>query len=324
MSEAPLDLIVIGAGIAGLSAAKTAASAGFKVAILEKSRGIGGRAATRRIGDVPVDHGAQYFTVRSPRFQAKVNDWLEAGLCCVWTHGIPTWENGVVRAPQEGHPRYVCPGGMTSLAKHESQGLTIFRESTVSICRKENNLWNLTSKEGGQWSAREIITTAPAPQTIALFDPWIPENDPIRTLAYAPCLTAIFEVPGFSPSWKGLQVLNSDIAWMARVATRQEGGNSALFVVHGSPAFSRLHLEEEPRTAVQRLLPAAMEIAGDGFSPAMLVHSHRWRYARVENPIPGAHAELSESLRFAGDAFLHANVESAWLSGLAAAENLST
>jgi predicted NAD/FAD-dependent oxidoreductase len=310
--------------MAGLSAAKKASSLGLKVAVLEKSRGIGGRAATRRIGDVPVDHGAQYFTVRSPLFQARVNDWLEAGLCCVWTHGIATWENGVLRAPEEGHPRYVCPGGMTSLAKHESQGLTLFRESTVSMCRRENNLWNLTSKEGGHWSAREIITTAPAPQTIALFDQWITREDTIRTLTYAPCLTGVFDVPGFSPAWKGLQVLNSDIAWMARDTTRREGVDSALVVIHGSPEFSRSQLEHDPLASARLLRSAATEIVGEAFASAKVVHAHRWRYARVENPLPGTHRTLAENLQFAGDAFLHANVESAWLSGRAAAEDLST
>ncbi len=315
--------MVIGAGVAGLSAAVRASEFGIKVAVVEKSRGVGGRAATRRIAGVPVDHGAQFFTARDPSFQKKVQEWEEAGVCRVWSQGIPTWENGVITEPHEGYPRYICPEGMTALAKHESLGLTVFRESTITDCLREKDLWILKAKEGASWAAKEIISTAPAPQTLALFNPWIDEEDPIRRVTYAPCITGIFEVPGFLPSWKGLQVKNSDVSWIAWDASRRETADSPFFVVHGSPEFSHSHLEEDPKVAAQSLLIAATEIAGDAFASATLVHAHRWRYAKVENPLPETHRILSGHLRFAGDAFLQANVESAWLSGRAAAEDFS-
>ena len=45
------DIVVVGAGIAGLMASTYLSKAGYKVAVLEKSRGVGGRMATRRIED---------------------------------------------------------------------------------------------------------------------------------------------------------------------------------------------------------------------------------------------------------------------------------
>ena len=322
-TEDSYDLMVIGAGVAGLSAAVRATELGLRVAVVEKSRGVGGRAATRRISGFPVDHGAQFFTAREPLFQTKVQGWVERGLCRVWSHGIPTWENGVITEPQEGHPRFACPEGMTALAKHESQGLTVFRESAISECRKEDGLWILQTKEGQMWSAKEILSTAPAPQTIALFDKWVAEDDPIRALSYAPCVCGIFEVAGFFPAWEGLQTHHRDVSWMAWDATRRQTQDSPFFVVHGSPEFSRSHLENAPAASAQILQAAATEIAGEAFASATLVHAQRWRYARVENPLPQTHRTLAENLRFAGDAFLHANLESAWLSGRAAAEDLA-
>lgn len=49
---------VIGAGLAGLAAARRLAEAGAAVTVFEKSRGLGGRLATRRVGDLVVNHGA--------------------------------------------------------------------------------------------------------------------------------------------------------------------------------------------------------------------------------------------------------------------------
>ncbi|MBC8101135.1 MAG: NAD(P)-binding protein, partial [Cytophagales bacterium] len=55
------DFLVIGAGLAGLAFAGDAAASGASVRLLDKGRGVGGRTATRRFGDLRVDHGAQYF-----------------------------------------------------------------------------------------------------------------------------------------------------------------------------------------------------------------------------------------------------------------------
>ena len=51
------DVVVVGAGLAGLAAARRAAREGMSVEVIEKSGGLGGRLATRRVGDLPVDHG---------------------------------------------------------------------------------------------------------------------------------------------------------------------------------------------------------------------------------------------------------------------------
>ena len=75
---------VIGAGLAGLTAAGVLAKHGHQVVILEKARGPGGRMSTRRDGNVRFDHGAQYFTARHPRFIAQVEAWQEIGLVQRW------------------------------------------------------------------------------------------------------------------------------------------------------------------------------------------------------------------------------------------------
>ena len=60
-------IAIIGAGMAGVTCARTLRQAGHKVTIFEKSRGLGGRMATRASAFGSFDHGAQYFTVRDPR-----------------------------------------------------------------------------------------------------------------------------------------------------------------------------------------------------------------------------------------------------------------
>jgi renalase len=79
-----LKIAIIGAGMAGLSAATHLVENGHSVTVFEKSRGIGGRMSTRREGDFEFDHGAQYFTVRNDQFFSAIMEWEKMGIASLW------------------------------------------------------------------------------------------------------------------------------------------------------------------------------------------------------------------------------------------------
>ena len=89
---------IVGAGMSGLSAASILAAEGLDVQIFEKSRGCGGRMATRRSSGFEIDHGAQYFTVREDSFRNAVNDWLDLGIAAPWEGRIAVFEDGATSA----------------------------------------------------------------------------------------------------------------------------------------------------------------------------------------------------------------------------------
>ena len=74
-------IAVIGAGLAGLTVAREL-SQYHQVTVFEKSRGVGGRLATRYAGDYEFDHGAQFFTAKSPQFQAFLKPLIDQGVVC--------------------------------------------------------------------------------------------------------------------------------------------------------------------------------------------------------------------------------------------------
>nr|MBP8061530.1 FAD-dependent oxidoreductase [Polaromonas sp.] len=82
-ATSPRHIAVVGAGIAGIACARTLMQAGHQVTVFEKSRGAGGRMATRRTEFGSFDHGTQYFTVRDPRF-VKVLESVQ-GLVRPWS-----------------------------------------------------------------------------------------------------------------------------------------------------------------------------------------------------------------------------------------------
>ncbi|MDQ3378372.1 MAG: FAD-dependent oxidoreductase, partial [Actinomycetota bacterium] len=130
--------VIVGAGISGLLAARELSDAGWRVTVLDKGRGVGGRMATRRFGGAGFDHGAQFFTVRDDRFENLVDGWLDAGAAAEWSRGFADAEGNV---NPDGHPRYRGSRGMTSIPKHLAGGLDVRSGEHVVRMDQIGNGW---------------------------------------------------------------------------------------------------------------------------------------------------------------------------------------
>jgi predicted NAD/FAD-dependent oxidoreductase len=109
LSGALPTVAVIGSGLSGLSCERTLADHGFTVTVFEKSRGVGGRMATRRAEDnLSFDHGAQYFTARDSRFKRYVDSWLHDAIVAPWTGRIVVLEEGDIKEDMSGMAAAEC------------------------------------------------------------------------------------------------------------------------------------------------------------------------------------------------------------------------
>jgi monoamine oxidase len=77
MAENTYDVVVVGAGMAGLTAARSLAEAGLKVLVVEANDRIGGRIWTRHVGDNAIELGAEFIHGKPPELWALIK---EAGL----------------------------------------------------------------------------------------------------------------------------------------------------------------------------------------------------------------------------------------------------
>ena len=345
MSRKIHDAAVIGSGISGLAAARRLREAGLDVMVVEKSRGLGGRAATRRVSvsegeQVPVDHGAQFFTARDLRFQEQVFRWQEQGVCFPWSDGFMTWTQGVLQDPDPRwrEVRYACRGGMNQLAKSLGEGLDILREFQVCSVTMNDGHWHLHADYGHASSpvlSKSLLVSAPIPQAMKLVKRWfsVEQCEFADGLVYGPCVAVIAHYPEgtISPPWHGIQVRDqaSPISWMAWDSSRRSRGTSgAVTVIHATPAYSSRWLEasrEELQQAGDELLNEAAVIGGEWMKAPVELVVHRWRYAHPEGPgTPSGflRASSSQPLYLIGDGLNGGRVEGAWLSGHFAAEDL--
>ena len=83
-SSTPIDLVILGSGMAGLAAAQLAADNGLRAAVFDKGRRIGGRVSTRRADGFTFNHGAQFLTARHPDFVSSCDEAVAAGALRPW------------------------------------------------------------------------------------------------------------------------------------------------------------------------------------------------------------------------------------------------
>jgi hypothetical protein len=321
------DNIVLGAGISGLTAAATLHHGGHEVLVLEKSRGLGGRAATRRWADLPVDHGAQFFTARSDPFRAQVAAWKELGVCHEWCRGFHRYRDGaLLPAEADHHPRYVCRRGMSALgsALAETDGMTIERQSKVTRVLCQDRVWTLICEDGKSFRTHRLIVTSPPPQGADLLAGVAPEAAAfLRGMAMDPCLALAAQFPRRSIPWHGIQSDDAMISWIGHDTSKRPDlhHDRTIIVVHASPAFSRAHYGEPEEKIREALLIRASEMSGEDMREPESIFLQRWRYAMPvhlpEGP-PALSFDLPAPLVLAGESFAGGKIEGAWLSGQAA------
>ena len=344
------DAVVVGAGIAGLMAAARIGGHGRRVLVLDKSRGVGGRMATRRLGGAVCDHGAQFFTTRTPGFRDVVEHAVRDAAAVEWCRGFARDGSIGVDGPVvgDGHARYRGVRGMTDLPKWLATGLaargdgvevrTAAKATAVAVGA---DLVRVTIE--GQDGASEVVEaagcvlTAPVPQTLDLLAAGgslerleAQAIERLRTVGYDPCFAAmlVLDRPSLLPEPGAVQFGNDAPGPVAWVADNQRKGISPVpaLTVHATGAFSREHFDV-PADEVTEVLVDAVRPWIDGDPRTAIVERsiHRWKFATPTTILsdPFVAASWSPAVLCCGDAFAGPRVEGAFSSGVAAGAMLA-
>lgn len=320
------SVAVVGAGIAGIIAARRLHECHFSVTVFEKARGVGGRMATRRTADdAQFDHGAQYFTVRDERFAKYVDRWRAENFVVRWDGRFGAISRGQITASERRQDRYVAVPKMNSICKHLAQGLQIRFDTRVVAPTRKNNVWMLHDEEGALLGEFDwIVVTAPATQAADLLADTAPHiADRARAVVMRTCWAIMVEFPApLSLPLDAAFLHESPLSWIARNTSKPHRDlTRECWVLHAGPSWSDEHLEEEPQSIAVSLLRefwrATLLIEQ---SPKHL-SAHRWRFSLPEEPLSDGYLMDSKlQVAVAGDWCCGARVEAAVLSGLAAAE----
>lgn len=311
--------VIIGAGLSGLMCARTLVDAGHEVTLLDKGKSPGGRLATRRVGAAQIDHGAQFFTVRSDLFASYVNQWSADGLVHEWCRGFSP--------VGDGYPRYAVAGGMNRLAKHLAAGLDLRCDTLAFAVRPGHGCWEVQLDDNTVVPADALVITCPLPQAFALtVSSGVELPADLRNTEYDRTLSILVSLdrPGAVPAPGGLQNPDEVFNFIGDNVAKGTSEHPAI-TFHANAAWSDAHWDDD-RAEIDRLL---LEHARPWIGDARVLESSpkRWRFAtpRTIWPEPCWVDHTGPApLVLAGDAFAGPKVEGAALSGLAAAASLAS
>jgi len=324
MSKAPIA--VIGTGIAGLSAARALHDAGQAVHLFDKSRGSGGRMASKRSDAGSLDLGAQYFTARDRRFGETVRQWQSEGWVDQWSPSMYQSHDGQLKPSADEQVRWVGTPTMSSITRGLLGDMPVNFSCRITEVFRGEQFWTLVDATGvshGPFS--QVVIAVPAPQAAAL-------------LSSAPKLAAVAASVAMEPTWavalgfatplntmlEGCFVRDDALDWIARNRSKPgRNGELDTWVLHGTSSWSRQHLDLPKEAVIERLHGAFAELIDCVVPAPEFTLAHRWLYARPAQAHEwNALADAGLGLYACGDWCLSGRVEGAWLSGQEAARRL--
>ncbi|WP_328475087.1 FAD-dependent oxidoreductase [Actinoplanes sp. NBC_00393] len=294
-----MDVVVVGAGIAGLSCARALTEAGARVRVVERGRVVGGRLASKRYNGRYADIGAAYFVADDPGFAAQAASWQSRGLARPWTDTLLVYPGGTRTT---GPVRWAAPGGLRSLAADLAAGLDVRLSTTLDAVPQD---------------ADAVVLAMPGPQALRLAPP-AGIAEAAQAQRWQPVIAAVLTYP--SREWGDLHgAFVNDHPALATICDDgdRRGDGAPVLVAHSSATLAAEHLDH-PEAAAPILAGAVREVLGVAAEPE--VHVHRWSFAQPE-PVDAAYA-VDGRVWLCGDAFGRPRVQTAWLSGRAVARAL--
>ncbi|MEL6856319.1 MAG: FAD-dependent oxidoreductase [Cyanobacteria bacterium J06607_13] len=356
------DVAIIGAGLAGLTCARSLRSAGAQVCIVDKSKGLGGRLATRRVSAAPgrhyrVDHGARYWQPQSAAIAPLTQALLSADILAPWkvsAYELQARDASPVAVQPAPPSLYCAPNGMSAIAKYLARDFTpedtLLTDHRVTHLNPVDGGWKISCADNKVVMAKRCALAVPAAQAAGLLAT-CPTGaveaaalSALRAVKYDPCLTVmsgyrnqpdmgqldpggwmITDTVGTSTDWIGL-----DSSKRRRLA---KDVDSTVIVIHSKPAFARQYLDVgDLQLAASVLLRANARKYCDWIAQPQWFQIHRWRYAQVKTHHPDATLMAAPSLVCGGDwckkvsdsknTTTLTGIDTAYLSGLAMAERL--
>lgn len=309
MNSIIFDVAVIGAGVSGLTCAQQLQKAGYKVIVLDKSRGVGGRMATRRVSGTRADHGVRYLEPKGEQLQQLIQQLITCepleNQLQVWTNTLYEFKQNQLQPPAISQPYYIMPSGMNTVGKIMAEGLNIQLNSRVeSVTITTENNWQchieLTDKTNPELTeivtAKSLVIAIPAPQALILLESSHIEFksiflNQIKSVDYDPCITVI---AGYSqehnpdiPDWKAVTFPDDKIlAWVGIDSSKRLNSTQPVFVIQSNSDFAQQYLEATDLNAVgKKLINQAANTLLPWLDTPEWIQIHRWRYAFCRTPL---------------------------------------
>lgn len=325
------SVAVIGAGLAGAACARGLQAAGVQVTVFDKSRGVGGRLATRRTRvnlpgqadavEVAFDHGAPQIVARSPRLRSVLARAEQAGVVVPWAPRVHAPWPGPTHGP--GH---IALPGMPGFVRHVLGDTPVqLAQAVQRLQRGRDGRWRVIveGREVGVFD--QVVLAMPPAQAAALLaghhEVW---SEALAAWPMCPVWTLMAVTDEVDWPWDAAEPPTGALTWITRNdrrpgRTRLPG--TAVWVAHAHAAWSQGHLDDDPADVAESLSAALAGAWSRAERAAVRWHHravHRWRYAAAGRPPLDARLcwwDAGRGLGVCGDYLAGGDVDGAWRSG---------
>ena len=322
-----MKIAIIGAGISGLTTAINL-DKNYEITLFEKSRGAGGRICTRYTDSYNFDHGAQFFTARSPEFKEFLKPLINSGVIDNWkARLIEVRDNVIINRQQWNNdlPHYVGVPSMSSIGKYLSKNLNIKLNTEVSI-QKSPEGWKVVDSDGEVFGHYDwVISSIPAEQSLQLLPDYFSHHDALKQKKMLGCYSLML---GFDEAldldWDAAQLTGTDISWIAVNSSKPGRPDDYSLLVHSTNEWAEEHLDDDVDAVKAYLCSQVAEIIGQNVYSAHHIDLHRWRYANIPKQDNNTLFIDSESkLAACGDWCKKGRIEEAFRSGFDLAKEMN-
>lgn len=320
-----LDVAMIGAGLAGIHGALALQAEGLRVELFDKSRGIGGRLATRRGNDYRFDHGLSSWQILGEYTEKLTPELMQAEILKPWriartdSHDPTTWRN------LDMEEAWIAPEGMTAIAKYLAQDLTIHRAYQLKEISLETDHWQLSFENGEAIASKSLILALPLPQVITHIVSIITVRDrpPLANYESALSLMVAYDKLNLDFPWQELQLTSHPMFKKIIFDGQKRSPQTPTLVVQTHGTFTEPYLDVADLTPATEILINELKTLFSLPDPTWS-QIHRWRYALPQQTLgqPCLTLETELPLIACGDWCLGHGIEGAIASGYAAALQL--
>lgn len=313
------EVAVIGAGVAGVTAAAALQAAGLRVRVLDRGHSPGGRCAAH--GATAVDHGARFLTTEDEDFSAVLDAMAACGVTAPWSPRLVTIDADGQHVTQPRPPWQVGVPCMRAIVEHLAGPLAIDQRLEVGRLRMTELGWTLVDADGaplGEYAA--VLLAMPPAQALRLLPAGHVLREALRDRRAVPCQVAIAEfAEPLALEFDAAIVDDAVLAWAARETSKPGRAAGERWVLHGTAAWSAERLQAPAEAVARDLLARFDALTGGGLPAPVRAFGHRWSLALPVNPGGGAHWDEETLLGVAGDWCVSGDIEGAWRSGRALA-----
>ena len=322
-----LNVAVIGAGITGITLANLLHKK-VNLTVFEKSRGVGGRMATRRAEPYQFNHGTQYFKIENEEFKDFMQPLMRNKIIKpLRTNYIEIFNKKVIkRTKMYNQKYYTAESNMNSVVKYLINNKFYIKllckiEKTI----KKNGKWFIIDSENLSYGPYDwLFITIPSDQAIEILNNDFKLLNIIKKLKMRSCFSLML---GFDKikefDFDTALFLDEDVQWLSISKKILEKKKYYNLLINSSYNFAEQNINGSKDKISDYLIKQVSDILKCELNNYKHKALHFWKYAMSEkNNNLGSLLDEDLKVIVCGDWCMNGKVEGSFLSAKDAVNKL--